>query len=316
MRQFSRGFSPPANAVIRSARLSIGALTLVSVRWVIWRWRLAPVPGKRHIGGERGDGRGLLAQDAGPERDRDCAGRRADHGPLFIGKAAFGAGEDGRRSRLECFGRALAAAFVREIEFARTIATLEQLLQRRWLVDLGQARPAALLGGFDCDRLQPLEPNPLSNGALSHYGQKPSDAELGRLLHQPIGLRAFDWREGEPNVHDLLRFTRAAIDSQRPTLFAALRDARQPFARMAIEEQQLVAHPEPQDIAEVICLSGVQLDGDAVIQRLPDEQARQAFRRPGRDRGHGVLLRHRWSRATRLRATTAVATVPVSFWGK
>ena len=51
-----------------------------------------------------------------------------------------------------------------------------------------------------------------------------------------------------------------STDGQRHPLLAGLGDLGQPFARHAVEQQQLVALLQPHDIAEIIGLGGVELD--------------------------------------------------------
>ena len=246
------------------------------------------------------DGGGFRAQDPRPERDRDAVRRRAHLRPLLVGEPAFGPGQDQRRARPEGLGHRFTTSFIGKVEDAAGLALAEQFPERQRVRNLRQSRASALLRGLDRDGLEPLDLHPLGDRAPGHHRQQPGNAKLGRFLHQPVGLRPLDRGEGEPHVGDRLRIARSAFGGKDHALAPRFRDARQPFARGAVEQQQRIARPHPQHVAKIIRLSRVELNPRALGQRLAHEQSRQAFRRPGRRRRHPRRLprkpdvRYRW----------------------
>ena len=85
----------------------------------------------------------------------------------------------------------------------------------------------------------------------------PRHTQFGRFLDQPVGLRAFHRSEGEPDVRDAFGPPRPPLDRQRHALLARFRDAREPFARLSVEDEQLRALAEAHHIAEIVRLPRV-----------------------------------------------------------
>ncbi len=160
------------------------------------------------------------------------------------------------------------------------------MLERYWLGDLGKNRSPALLRGFHRNRFQPVQPDAVDNGPLRYHRDQPRRSQLGRFLDEPVGLRTLHRREGQPDVGDRFRIAGFPLYPERHSLAACFGHIRQPFARLSVEQQKPIAFLQPHDIAEIIGLRPIEFDVGAFGQPLPDEQAGQAFGRPGGRRGH------------------------------
>src|SRR5206468_9067904 len=80
------------------------------------------------------------------------------------------------------------------------------------------------------------------------------------------------------------------LDRERHSPLRRLGDAGPPFARSAVEYEQLRPLAEPHHIAEVIGLARIEIHCRLIGERLADKQARKAFGWPGWGRGHEAGL--------------------------
>src|SRR5204862_6196866 len=152
------------------------------------------------------------------------------------------------------------------------------LENRPELSRLGQRRKRgalALLGRLDRMGAQALQVQPLDDRPAAPHRPKARDAELGRLLHQPVDPPPLDRREEEPEIGNRLALAKPLADHQRRPLLPRLSDLREPFAAAIVEQLHLVPRRETKDSAQIGALDS---DARALSQRMINEQARQAVR--------------------------------------
>ena len=223
----------------------------------------------------------------GPSEIGDGVAARRGSRALVIGEAAFGADQDQRRPGLERRRRRLAAASRRRNRAcapSRLRATPSASPARRSRAG-ASARIARRLRSRSLRSRSSLTRSAtvrwvmtgISRAAPSSVAFSTSQSVWARLT----GANASQ-TSGIVSGSRVCRSTR-----EGHAFLAGLGDARQPFARAAVEQQHFAPSPSRMHIAEIIGLAGIEIDVRAFAKRLAHEQARQAFRRPGRGRGHG-----------------------------
>src|SRR5206468_10473650 len=131
-------------SAVRAVEEKIGALAGLRL----------PVPSNDHERRERGERRGLGAQDSRSKGDGNGIGRSANCYAFLPGKTAFRSDQQEGRAGRESARRCFPATFIGEVESARRIAVRKKLFDRNRVGNLWQPRPSALLCGLDGDRIQ------------------------------------------------------------------------------------------------------------------------------------------------------------------
>jgi len=111
-----------------------------------------------------------------------------------------------------------------------------------------------LLGRLDDVRAHPLEVQFVDDRALRDYRHQMRDAELNRFLDQPVDPPLLDRREGKPQIGDGFLRPCRLDHGKRHALSPRFANFGEPFARRAVEQQELVPRPHPQNIGEVVRL--------------------------------------------------------------
>ena len=175
-----------------SVRRSSGALSArkAAPAFRLMASALAPVAGDRHLGSERGQRGGFGAEDARAERDRRSAFGAAriaarsssvkpPSGPVRISRrAGLERATPPARRRLRRRNRACARVALSRNASSGTGSSISG---RR-------VRPHCSAASIAIAS-QPVELEPLDDRPLGHHRDQPRDAQLGRFLDQPVGLR-------------------------------------------------------------------------------------------------------------------------------
>ena len=141
---------------------------------------------------------------------------------------------------------------------------IEEPVQRRGVLEVGERGPAALLGGAGDHAVPALVAGALEGGAgrrvgpRGHHRPDLGDPELRGLLDHQVHLLSGRKRLDEPERGNRRGHPadRAGFDL-RPVAVQAGQDPRHPAAG-AVEQFDRVARPEPPDLAQVVNLLVVQ----------------------------------------------------------
>ena len=90
-----------------------------------------------------------------------------------------------------------------------------------------------------------------------------ADAEFGGLFDQPVDLGTLHRSEHEGEIGYLLERFGGVLHRQGHALLARFADPREPFTVGAVEQQDLTSNAEPEHVAEVVGLTGIQVDRGA-----------------------------------------------------
>ena len=281
MRQSARGFlARPRRPTRRSARLSMGRARFVGVVRASCGARLAAARRRASTSAYALDKLSASrrrppctppARRARRFRREGCAGRARSATALAAARIAsrsssvkppsgpirISAGPGRER-----VGGRFAARFVGEVKVrVRRRSSSSKLLERHRLGDLRQPRAPALLGRLDRDRSRSRSSftrsatvrcviTGISRAAPSSVAFSTSQSVCARFT----GAKASQ----TSGMVSGSRVRRSTVE--RHPLLAGLGDPRQPFAGAAVEQQQLAARAHPQHIAEIVRLTGVELD--------------------------------------------------------
>src|SRR5260370_31995429 len=108
---------------------------------------------------------------------------------------------------------------------------------------------------------QSIEIDALDVGPPRPYGQQCRNAELGRLLHQPIQRRPVDWRKHQPQVRVSFRlgFAQLAFYRERGALTDCGTSA-EPLPIGGVEDRARRPRAETQHRPQIVGLRPIQLD--------------------------------------------------------
>src|SRR5260370_19528458 len=124
---------------------------------------------------------------------------------------------------------------------------------------------------------QSIEIDALDVGPPRPYGQQCRNAELGRLLHQPIQRRPVDWRKHQPQVRVSFRlgFAQLAFYRERGAL-TDLGNTAEPFPIGGVEDRDQRPRAGTQHRPQIVGLRPIQLDfgaGDESGRNVETEDA-------------------------------------------
>src|SRR5260370_11988116 len=108
---------------------------------------------------------------------------------------------------------------------------------------------------------QSIEIDALDLGSPRPYWQQCRNAELGRLLHQPIQGRPLDWRKHQPQVRVSFRlgFAQLAFYRERGAL-TDFGNTTEPFPIGGVEDRDRRPRAETQHRPQIVGLRPIQLD--------------------------------------------------------
>lgn len=217
---------------------------------------------------------GIGAQDARTKADAGHEGKGAQLLPFCIGPAALGTDENGPRSLRQArkgFGGA-GKGLVGPKDAANRVPAGQQLLQRHEIAYRRHEGTSALLGGLDRMGLQTVLTDALGVGALGLDGQNARGAHLGRFLDDEIGARFLDRRKDQPQIGRIALRRALGHGDQLAVALAEPLDAGQPFAVLAVEDQNFVTRTLPHDAVKIMGLIGIKGYALSCAKRVIYEQ--------------------------------------------
>ena len=101
-------------------------------------------------------------------------------------------------------------------------------------------------------------------------------AHFDRLLCHVVEAGVFEGGKPVVQIERAALGPGAGTDGQRKAAFSRTREHPLPFAVTTVENQHRIAGFQPQHVAEIVCLRGVERDGRPVVERHPQVEARRA----------------------------------------
>src|SRR3546814_10045120 len=98
---------------------------------------------------------------------------------------------------------------------------------------------------------QAIHVDAVDDGALGEHGNEPRDTKLGCLFRDPIDAAAFDRCEEKPEVGNGLAFAEVRDEAEADVPFSGVRQLRQPFAGVVVEQLDLAAGRSEEHTSEL-----------------------------------------------------------------
>ena len=131
-------------------------------------------------------------------------------------------------------------------------------------------------GGFPHDRLQPLPLGQAHDRSLGEDGHDSADAELHRLLDQPIEPVVADRGQDQRRPTPVLGRSMAAHDLEQGAAPADLAQARDPLAVTGVKDMDRIARAQAQDGDQMMHSTAVERQERPGLEPGVEEEPRHA----------------------------------------